>query len=128
MTCCAAPSSCGRVPAAGRGRGFHIHQTGAVKAAIHISSLTSRFISLAMSMGASAAQERTGVTVLAATNRPDMVDPALLRPGRFDRLELVGPPDVEARTAILAVHTRRTPLAHDVDLQVGHAWAPHCKI
>lgn len=69
-------------------------------------------------MGASAAQERTGVTVLAATNRPDMVDPALLRPGRFDRLELVGAPDVEARKAILAVHTRRTPLAHDVDLPV----------
>mmetsp|Transcript_9348 Transcript_9348/g.28123 ORF Transcript_9348/g.28123 Transcript_9348/m.28123 type:complete len:1086 (-) Transcript_9348:370-3627(-) len=69
--------------------------------------------------------ERTGVTVLAATNRPDMVDPALLRPGRFDRLELVGPPDVEGRAAILAVHTRTTPLAADVDLHALAARAIH---
>ncbi len=63
-------------------------------------------------------QARKGVTVLAATNRPDRVDPALLRPGRFDRLLHVPPPDTEARAAVLAVHTRRTPLAPDVHLQV----------
>ena len=63
-------------------------------------------------------QARVGVTVLAATNRPDCVDPALLRPGRFDRLLHVPPPDEAGRRAVLAVHTRRTPLAADVDLQV----------
>ncbi len=50
------------------------------------------------------------VTVMGATNRPDMIDPALLRPGRFDRLVLVGKPDEGARRSILAVHTRRMPL------------------
>jgi transitional endoplasmic reticulum ATPase len=62
------------------------------------------------------AQPRLGVVVLAATNRPDKVDPALLRPGRFDRLLLVPPPDAAARQEILKVHTRDTPLADDVDL------------
>jgi SpoVK/Ycf46/Vps4 family AAA+-type ATPase len=56
------------------------------------------------------------VVVVAATNRPDMLDPALLRPGRLDRLLYVGPPDAEARRAILDIHTRGTPLAADVDL------------
>ena len=55
------------------------------------------------------------VTVMGATNRPDMVDPALLRPGRFDRLILVGKPDADSRLGILKVHTRRMPLG-DVDL------------
>ena len=55
------------------------------------------------------------VTVMAATNRPDMIDPALLRPGRFDRMVLVGRPDEAARLSILEVHTRRMPLG-DVDL------------
>lgn len=55
------------------------------------------------------------VTVMGATNRPDMVDPALLRPGRFDRLILVGKPDADSRLGILKVHTRRIPLG-DVDL------------
>ncbi len=55
------------------------------------------------------------VTVMGATNRPDMIDPALLRPGRFDRLVLVGAPDMESRRGILEVHTRRMPLL-DVDL------------
>lgn len=54
--------------------------------------------------------------VLAATNRPDKVDPALLRPGRFDRLLLVPPPDAAARQEIFKVHTRKTPLSSDVDL------------
>jgi transitional endoplasmic reticulum ATPase len=61
-------------------------------------------------------QPRLGVVVLAATNRPDKVDPALLRPGRFDRLLLVPPPDAAARREIFRVHTRKTPLAADVDL------------
>lgn len=63
-------------------------------------------------------QARVGVVVVAATNRPDCVDSALLRPGRFDRLLYVPPPDSAARQAILAVHTRKTPLAVDVSLQV----------
>ncbi|KAG2429616.1 hypothetical protein HXX76_010848 [Chlamydomonas incerta] len=60
--------------------------------------------------------DRGGVTVLAATNRPDCVDPALLRPGRFDRLIFVPLPDREARAEILRVHLRRTPTAADVDV------------
>jgi cell division protease FtsH len=57
-----------------------------------------------------------GVVVLAATNRPDVLDPALLRPGRFDRQIIVHPPDHNGRVAILKVHTRKVPLAPDVDL------------
>jgi cell division protease FtsH len=57
-----------------------------------------------------------GVVVLAATNRPDVLDPALLRPGRFDRTITVAPPDQKGRLAILQVHTRSVPLAPDVDL------------
>ncbi|MGB9730333.1 MAG: CDC48 family AAA ATPase [Thermoprotei archaeon] len=57
------------------------------------------------------------VFVLAATNRPDLVDPALLRPGRFDRIILVNPPTVEERIEILQIYTRKTPLAPDVDLK-----------
>jgi transitional endoplasmic reticulum ATPase len=57
-----------------------------------------------------------GVVVLAATNRPELIDPALLRPGRFDMLVALPPPDREARLAILQVHTRGAPLAEDVDL------------
>jgi transitional endoplasmic reticulum ATPase len=57
-----------------------------------------------------------GVVVIAATNRPDIIDPALLRPGRFDRLIYVPPPDEKARLEILKVHTRKMPLAEDVDL------------
>jgi cell division protease FtsH len=58
----------------------------------------------------------TGVIVIGATNRPDVLDPALLRPGRFDRRVAVQPPDKAGRQAILAVHTRKVPLAPDVDL------------
>jgi transitional endoplasmic reticulum ATPase len=53
---------------------------------------------------------REGVTVIAATNRPDLIDPALLRPGRFDRLVLVSVPDAPGRRAILQVHTKAMPL------------------
>ncbi|HID40776.1 MAG TPA: AAA family ATPase, partial [Pyrodictium sp.] len=56
------------------------------------------------------------VVVIAATNRPDILDPALLRPGRFDRLIYVPPPDKKARLEILRIHTRKMPLADDVDL------------
>jgi len=59
---------------------------------------------------------RTGVIVLGATNRPEILDPALLRPGRFDRRVAVQPPDRPGREAILRVHTRSVPLAPDVDL------------
>jgi cell division protease FtsH len=59
---------------------------------------------------------REGVVVLAATNRPEVLDPALLRPGRFDRRITVNPPDQTGRRQILEVHTRSVPLADDVDL------------
>ncbi len=59
-----------------------------------------------------------GVTVMAATNRSDVLDPALLRPGRFDRKILVGRPDVKGREAILKVHAKNKPLAKDVDLKM----------
>ncbi|MFH1117848.1 MAG: ATP-dependent zinc metalloprotease FtsH [Pseudomonadota bacterium] len=58
-----------------------------------------------------------GVILVAATNRPDVLDPALLRPGRFDRQVVVPPPDIRGRTAILEVHTRKAPLAKDVELE-----------
>jgi cell division protease FtsH len=57
-----------------------------------------------------------GVILVAATNRPDVLDPALLRPGRFDRRVVVPRPDVKGREGILSVHTRRVPLAEDVDI------------
>jgi cell division protease FtsH len=65
-----------------------------------------------------------GVVVLAATNRADVLDPALLRPGRFDRTIMVHPPDFKGRAAILAVHTRQIPLAGDVDLEALAASTP----
>ncbi|MEM7589048.1 MAG: ATP-dependent zinc metalloprotease FtsH [Myxococcota bacterium] len=63
-------------------------------------------------------EANTGVVVVAATNRPEMLDPAILRPGRFDRHVIVGKPDLSGREAILQVHTRRIKLADDVDLGV----------
>ncbi len=59
----------------------------------------------------------SNVVVIAATNRPDILDPALLRPGRFDRLIYVPPPDKQARMEIFKIHTRKMPLAEDVDLE-----------
>jgi len=61
-------------------------------------------------------EELRNVIIVAATNRPDIIDSALLRPGRFDRLLFVPPPDVEARKQIFKIHTRKTPLADDVNL------------
>ncbi|MEM1990508.1 MAG: AAA family ATPase, partial [Candidatus Bathyarchaeia archaeon] len=61
-------------------------------------------------------EELRGVVVLAATNRPDIIDPALLRPGRFDKLLYVPLPDFEARKEILKIHLRKKPLAEDVDI------------
>ncbi|MGH9557859.1 MAG: ATP-dependent metallopeptidase FtsH/Yme1/Tma family protein, partial [Bryobacteraceae bacterium] len=63
-------------------------------------------------------ESNEGVILVAATNRPDVLDPALLRPGRFDRQVVVGRPDVKGREAILKVHSKKTPLADDVDLSV----------
>ena len=57
------------------------------------------------------------IVIVAATNRPDAIDEALLRPGRMDRIIYVPPPDLEARLQILKVHTRSSPLADDVDLE-----------
>jgi cell division protease FtsH len=63
-------------------------------------------------------ESNDGVILIAATNRPDVLDPALLRPGRFDRRVVVPRPDLRGRLAILRVHTRRVPLADDVELEV----------
>ena len=63
-------------------------------------------------------ESNTGVIVLAATNRPDVLDPALLRPGRFDRKIVVPRPDLHGREAILKIHTRNKRLAPDVDLSI----------
>jgi cell division protease FtsH len=63
-------------------------------------------------------ESNEGVILIAATNRPDVLDPALLRPGRFDRRVVVSRPDVKGREAILRVHTRKTPLSDDVELTV----------
>src|SRR6202022_3794052 len=67
---------------------------------------------------------RQGVIVLAATNRPDVLDQALLRPGRFDRRVTVNPPDKNGRESILKVHTRGVPLSSDVDLKNVAASTP----
>lgn len=63
-------------------------------------------------------ESKEGVILIAATNRPDVLDPALLRPGRFDRQVVVPQPDVKGRIGILKVHTKKIPLAEDVDLEV----------
>ena len=61
---------------------------------------------------------KTGVILIAATNRPDILDPALLRPGRFDRQIVVDRPDIKGRSAILEVHAKGKPIADDIDLEV----------
>jgi len=63
-------------------------------------------------------ESNEGVILIAATNRPDVLDPALLRPGRFDRRVVVARPDVKGREGILAVHVRKIPLSEDVDVSV----------
>ena len=63
-------------------------------------------------------ESNEGVILISATNRPDILDPALMRPGRFDRQVVVPVPDVKGRQGILKVHSRKTPLADDVDLSV----------
>ncbi|HET9741495.1 MAG TPA: ATP-dependent zinc metalloprotease FtsH, partial [Terriglobales bacterium] len=63
-------------------------------------------------------ESNEGVILVAATNRPDVLDPALLRPGRFDRRVVVARPDVRGREEILRVHTRKIPIADDVDLSI----------
>ena len=62
--------------------------------------------------------ENSGIVVIAATNRPEVLDPALLRPGRFDRQVVVGSPDIRGREEILKVHTRDVPLSAEVDLLI----------
>jgi transitional endoplasmic reticulum ATPase len=86
-----------------RGVGFDTHVTERV-----ISQLLTELDGL---------QKLQNVVVIAATNRPDMIDPALLRPGRFDRLILISAPDEKARLEILKIHTKGMPLAKDVDLK-----------
>ena len=62
-------------------------------------------------------EDLSNVVVIAATNRPDMLDGALLRPGRFDRILLVGSPEKQGRENIFKIHTKNMPLAKDVDVQ-----------
>ncbi len=69
-------------------------------------------------------ESNEGVIIIAATNRPDVLDPAILRPGRFDRRIMVPRPDLEGRLGILMVHTKKTPLSPDVDLEVIARGAP----
>ena len=63
-------------------------------------------------------ETNSGVIMIAATNRPDVLDPALLRPGRFDRQVVVNNPDVMGREQILKVHMKKVPTAPDVDAKV----------
>ena len=63
-------------------------------------------------------ESNEGVILMAATNRPDVLDPALLRPGRFDRRVIINRPDVRGREGILAVHTRKIPMSDDVDIKI----------
>ncbi len=69
-------------------------------------------------------ESNEGVIIIAATNRPDVLDPAILRPGRFDRRIVVPRPDVRGRAGILGVHTKKVPLADDVDLSIIAAGTP----
>jgi cell division protease FtsH len=69
-------------------------------------------------------ESNEGVIIIAATNRPDVLDPAILRPGRFDRRITVNRPDVRGREAILRVHTKRVPLSPDVDLETTARGTP----
>jgi cell division protease FtsH len=69
-------------------------------------------------------ESNEGVIIIAATNRPDVLDPAILRPGRFDRRITVPRPDIRGREGILGVHTKKVPLATDVDLQILAAGTP----
>ena len=83
---------------------------------MHDSGVTDRVISQLLTE-LDGIEELRGVMVIAATNRPDLVDPALLRPGRFDRLLYVGPPDKQARLEIFKIHTKGMSLADDVNLE-----------
>jgi cell division protease FtsH len=69
-------------------------------------------------------ESNEGVIIIAATNRPDVLDPAILRPGRFDRRITVPRPDIRGRAGILAVHTKKVPLSPDVDLEILAAGTP----
>src|SRR5438094_380305 len=86
-----------------------------VRGGIEDSQVTERVISQILTE-MDGLEELHNVTVIAATNRMDLVDPALLRPGRFDRHIYIAPPDLATRKAILRIHTRRKPLGKDVDL------------
>jgi transitional endoplasmic reticulum ATPase len=86
-----------------------------VRGTSHDSGVTERVISQILTE-MDGLEALHNVIVIAATNRPDIIDPALLRPGRFDRMVYIGPPDLEARKEILKIHTKGKPLDDDVDL------------
>ncbi|MEN8261497.1 MAG: AAA family ATPase, partial [Pseudomonadota bacterium] len=89
-----------------------------------ISGLSDNVVTVSVNTGTGDGTLHEAVIVLAATNRPDVLDPALLRPGRFDRHVTLELPDKRARHAILKVHTRQMPLAADVDLEKLAAGTP----
>jgi len=86
-----------------------------VRGTSHDSGVTERVISQLLTE-MDGLESLHNVIVIAATNRPDIIDPALLRPGRFDRMVHIGPPDLEARKEILKIHTKGKPVDEDVDL------------
>ncbi len=86
-----------------------------VRGTSHDSGVTERVISQLLTE-MDGLESLHNVIVIAATNRPDIIDTALLRPGRFDRMVYIGPPDLEARKEILKIHTKGKPIADDVDL------------
>jgi len=86
-----------------------------VRGTSHDSGVTERVISQILTE-MDGLEALHNVIVIAATNRPDIIDPALLRPGRFDRMVYIGPPDLESRKEILKIHTKGKPLDDDVDL------------
>ncbi|MDH4123293.1 MAG: CDC48 family AAA ATPase [Thermoplasmata archaeon] len=86
-----------------------------VRGGYHDSNVTERVVSQLLTE-MDGLETLHNVTVIAATNRPDMIDPGLLRPGRFDRLVFVPPPDLEARKEILRIHTKDKPMENDVNI------------
>jgi len=85
---------------------------------LKVTRLLDGVINLALLVEMDGFEQNSGVIIIAATNRPDVLDPALLRPGRFDRQVVVDRPDVKGREGIFKVHTRNIPLGDDVNVEV----------
>ena len=96
--------------------GIHIHRVGVCTSVAGEPQVTARVVNTLLAE-MDGLEELQAVVVIGATNRPTLVDPALLRPGRFDELVYVGTPDTAGREHILGIHTAKMPLAGDVDLK-----------